>query len=291
MFTGTLLKTTDSGQTWGKMIDSTSGSFRAVHFIDEREGWVVGGKSFFDNFELNKILHTTDGGNSWINLSDQSRPGPLVDVYFLNGKCGWASGYSPGGRGILYTNNGGLTWTDRRIQRGDLAWSDYYRSMAIVDSNNIWVATEDTIYQSSDGGNTWRANNRESNSYIGSIYFADKNNGWAVGVGGSIWKYNGNIVSVQDGKSTINKNSILENCFPNPANPTTHIKYFVEKGSFVKLKVYNLLGQEVITLVNEYKLPGYYEVVFEGSKLSSGVYYYSIILDSYSEVKKLILIK
>lgn len=290
-FNGTIMKTTDSGMTWEKMIDSTAGSFQAVYFIDEKEGWVVGGESFFDNLKRHKILHTTDDGNSWQDFSDHSKLGPLVDVRFLNKQFGWASGFSPSGWGILKTTNKGLIWENSRIQHGDLAWGDYYKSIAAVDLDNIWVASLDTIYQSSDSGISWNANSRDSKTSIGSINFIDKNTGWAVGSNGSIWKYDGNIVSVWDDKIKSNKNSILENSFPNPANPTTHIKYFVANESYVRLKIYNLLGAEVKTLVNEYKLSGNYEVVFDGSKFSSGVYYYSIIIGSYTKTKQLILIK
>lgn len=291
LFTGTIMKTTDSGLTWRKMIDSTAGSFRAVHFRNDKEGWVVGARSLFDNLEPNKILHTTDGGTTWYDFSDRSKPGPLVDVHFLNRKFGWASGFSPTAQGILYTNNSGLTWEYRRIQHGDLGWGDYYRSMAVVDSNNIWVATDDTIYQSSNGGISWETNSMQSQKHLGSIYFVDKKNGWAVGVEGSIWKYDGNIVSIKDENLTSNKKLILENCFPNPANPTTHIKYFVEKETFVKLKLYNSLGQEVITFVNEHKLPGSYEVVFDGSKLSSGVYFYRLESAGKAAIQKMLLLK
>lgn len=289
--TGSILKTTNSGLTWEKMIDTTAGTFRGVYFIDDKNGWVVGAGSFFDNLEPHRILRTTDGGITWQNLSDRTRPGPLVDVYFFNSNCGWAAGYSPSGRGILYTNNGGLTWSDRRIQRGELAWSDYYRKLAVVDSNNLWVATEDTIYQSIDSGNNWKANSRESANFISSIYFVDKNNGWAVGVEGSIWKYNGNIVGVHNEKIITTKNSYLEDCYPNPANPSTNIRFFISKESFVRLQIYDILGQKIATIVEEYKLPGTYTVTFDGSKLSSGVYFYSIIFDSYLKTKKLILIK
>jgi len=290
LFNGTILKTTDSGLIWKKMIDSTAGSFRAVHFINEKVGWVVGARSLFDNFEPHRILHTTDGGITWQNLSDFTRPGPLVDVHFLNQKSGWVSGFSPNARGILYTNNGGLTWTDIRIQRGELSWSDYYRSLAVVDSNNIWVATNDTIYRTINGGIFWNATRIQSAKGLCSIYFFDNHNGWAVGVEGSIWKYDDNIVSIHSEKRVKNK-SILEDCYPNPANPIAHIKYYLEKESYINLILYNLLGQEVVTLVKEYKLPGYHETIFDGSKLPSGVYFYSIILDSNFESKKLLLIK
>jgi hypothetical protein len=92
---------------------------------------------------------------------------------------------------------------------------------------------------------------------------------------------------------------ILYNCYPNPFNPTTKIRYsvpFVETHSGasvqnISLKVYDVLGSEVATLVNEEKAPGNYEVKFDASRLSSGVYFYRIQAGSFYQVKKMILTK
>lgn len=78
---------------------------------------------------------------------------------------------------------------------------------------------------------------------------------------------------------------------PNPFNPSTMIRFQLPKESFVTLKVHNILGQEVQTLVNEVRQAGRYEAVFDGSRLSSGVYFYRLQTVSFSEIKKLLLIK
>lgn len=83
----------------------------------------------------------------------------------------------------------------------------------------------------------------------------------------------------------------LHQNYPNPFNPTTTIKYELPKESFVTLKVYNLLGQEVATLVNENLKAGRYEVSFNGSKLSNGVYFYRLQAGEFCSTKKLFLIK
>jgi hypothetical protein len=89
----------------------------------------------------------------------------------------------------------------------------------------------------------------------------------------------------------------LSQNYPNPFNPTTKIKFQIpllggdKRGGFVTLKVYDVLGNEVTTLVNEEKQPGVYEVEFDGSKMASGVYYYRIKSDSFIETKKMILMK
>lgn len=83
----------------------------------------------------------------------------------------------------------------------------------------------------------------------------------------------------------------LSQNYPNPFNPVTHLGFGISKLGFVSLKVYNISGKEVKTLVNEIKTPGYYEVEFDGSALASGVYYYKIESGRFIQIKKLILLK
>ena len=83
----------------------------------------------------------------------------------------------------------------------------------------------------------------------------------------------------------------LEQNYPNPFNPSTTIKFSVPESSNTIIKVYNTVGSEVATLLNEVKQPGTYEVDFNASDLSSGAYFYSIQTDNFREVKKMILLK
>ncbi|MEJ5261800.1 MAG: LamG-like jellyroll fold domain-containing protein [Ignavibacterium sp.] len=87
-----------------------------------------------------------------------------------------------------------------------------------------------------------------------------------------------------------NEYSLAQN-FPNPFNASTKIKYSIPKNSFVELKVFNLLGQEVATLVNEEKPAGHYEIYFDASDLPSGVYFYTLKAGEYVNSKKMILLK
>ncbi|NUM63025.1 MAG: T9SS type A sorting domain-containing protein, partial [Ignavibacteriaceae bacterium] len=83
----------------------------------------------------------------------------------------------------------------------------------------------------------------------------------------------------------------LDQNYPNPFNPTTTIKYSVAEDGFVKLAVYNLLGEEVATIVNNVQKAGRYEINFNASRLSSGVYIYRIETPHYNSSKKLMLMK
>ena len=91
--------------------------------------------------------------------------------------------------------------------------------------------------------------------------------------------------------SLIVKEYALEQNFPNPFNPSTSIGYAIPKAGSVTLKVYDILGKEIATLVNAYQEPGNYVVNFDASKLSTGLYVYKLRSDKFTEVKKMMLVK
>lgn len=129
---------------------------------------------------------------------------------------------------------------------------------------------------------------------------------WSISLGyGTPGKINDIFTNINDENNNIlPKGYYLEQNYPNPFNPVTKIRYQIptppissplakgrtEEG-FVSLKVYDILGNEVATLVNEFKKPGFYEVEFNGNNLSSGVYFYRIQADIFISTKKLILLK
>ena len=79
--------------------------------------------------------------------------------------------------------------------------------------------------------------------------------------------------------------------YPNPFNPTTTIKYSIPSDGYVTLKIFNALGEEVSTLVNEFRSTGNYEIIFDASNLTSGIYFYKIQSGNFIETKKMILLK
>jgi len=107
-------------------------------------------------------------------------------------------------------------------------------------------------------------------------------------------KFTNEVTDVQEESSEkIPAEFCLEQNYPNPFNPVTIIKFQIPEsmGGNVVLKVYDLLGREVATLVNEEKAPGIYNVEFNASSLSSGVYFYKLSVNSFSEIKKMMLLK
>lgn len=109
-----------------------------------------------------------------------------------------------------------------------------------------------------------------------------------------------NPTSVGDGNPNLNDYSLSQN-YPNPFNPTTKIKYVIPLadspllggagGGFVTLKVYDVLGNKVATLVSEYKSAGNYELDFDGGNLPSGIYLYRLTALNFSQTRKMILEK
>lgn len=84
---------------------------------------------------------------------------------------------------------------------------------------------------------------------------------------------------------------VLRQNFPNPFNPLTNIIYSLPKNGFITLKIYDILGNEIATLVNEEQSAGQHQVIFDGSNLSSGVYFYKIQTEEFAQTKKLILVR
>ena len=100
------------------------------------------------------------------------------------------------------------------------------------------------------------------------------------------------VLSVTEKKTTVQPTAyMLEQNYPNPFNPSTSISYSLPGAGMVSLKVYNLVGQEVTTLINGYKEAGQYNVTFNASNLASGVYFYRLESGSFNVVKKMMLIK
>ncbi|MCF8242943.1 MAG: T9SS type A sorting domain-containing protein [Melioribacteraceae bacterium] len=102
--------------------------------------------------------------------------------------------------------------------------------------------------------------------------------------------YYENVTSIHDGDNEILSFKLYEN-YPNPFNPTTNIVYQIPKEGRVVIKLYDILGREIQTLVNKHQSQGRYEFTFDGSKLSSGVYIYRITAGEFSASKKFVLMK
>ncbi len=104
------------------------------------------------------------------------------------------------------------------------------------------------------------------------------------------WLAENVVVGVND-KNNLPVQFNLDQNYPNPFNPSTRISFSIPEKSFTTLKIYDILGNEIATLLNEEKPAGYYELQFDASKLSSGVYLYKLQSNGFVQTKKMILLK
>ena len=292
------LKTTNGGNDWisqneTSLIGFESGDlWRRVDFVDINTGY------FYSSGGPQKLYKTTNSGKDWEVLNDTIQCFVLKaydENIFL--------GEYPGGN-VYRTLDGGQNWES--YSSDTLDWG---LDIEFTPGNpaNVWYsAGGDFLFFSSDTGRIWA---KESDGQYGLIYdivFTDENSGWLLsGSGGMSHPHiyrttnggqGGIVLGVENDKESVPNNFRLEQNYPNPFNPTTKIKYTIpsvgtQHAVSIQLMVYDVLGREIATLVNEGKSPGSYEVEFTATGLPSGIYFYRLKAGSYIETKKMILLK
>jgi len=227
---------------------------------------------------------------------------------------------------LRHSTDGGQTWsTATRVNQDQInnGKIQYFPSLEIDDEGALNIlfyddrnttsdSTDVFLARSTDGGNTWMEFSIKNSRFkpkpiVGgaSAYQGDHIALLAVGDKlYALWMadYSGiyqvwlaivdrNALSVEDRlDQPVHSFALFQN-YPNPFNPSTTIRYAIEKESVVQLKIYDVLGNAIATLVNEVKPTGIYEVSFDASNLPSGIYLYRLITKEFSETKKLILLK
>lgn len=190
--------------------------------------------------------------------------------------------------GIYRSTDSGLTWATANNGLTDLNITD----IAINDSLVVVGTDSSGVFISKDNGDTWSSfNTGLPNSHIYSLGINDDY--LYVGIFGGVWRCSLSdiITSVNPKPNNLVTNYSLSQNYPNPFNPTTTIEFAIPNKAFAKIVVYNLLGEEVKTLLNEQRNAGRHSVQFDGSSLSSGIYYYRLVANEFIETKKLVLIK
>lgn len=208
---GLIMKTTDGGQNWFNLISGTTKHLTKIHFLDFNTGFTVG----FGG----TILKTTDGGLSWVN-QPSGTSSDIYDIDFVNSLEGYAVGGEFGSYAILKTTDGGLSWTNK----GNNFYYDYLSMLSVkfIDANTGFIgggySNQNVILKTTDGGENWIElvvmSNRENTKQhftteqtirynsggVNSIYFKDKNIGYAVG--GNVYGWDRKIYTTTDGGST-----------------------------------------------------------------------------------------
>jgi hypothetical protein len=123
-----------------------------------------------------------------------------------------------------------------------------------------------------------------------SVYFSENTEMTLLPWDYRVYEFGSGIILDQDDEIVINGFTLSQN-YPNPFNPSTKIKYSIPHSSNVKIKVFNILGNEIMTLVDEFKVAGEYELTFDADNLPSGVYFYRMVTEGFSQTSKMILLK
>ena len=201
---------------------------------------------------------------------------------------------------VFKTINRGAAWTDITGDLPDVPMGDLVPHP--TNDDMLYLGTEFGCYKTLDGGAHWirwnngmaKANVITEMTYIDSSanYTVDKYYIIAGSYGRSIWKRKiEESVNVKVISNTLPTNYRLYANYPNPFNPSTSIRFDLPKSSRVKLIIYDILGKEIATPLNEKLNAGSYEERWDGSYYPSGVYFYKLIADEFSDVKKMLLIK
>ena len=279
--TGIILLSTMAVKPGHLKLVGTTNNLNAITFTNSTSIWIAGANG--------TILNTTDLGTNWTSY-DGVTENDLTSLYFINEYTGWI---------------GGMNGTMFKYQN-DVVPVELISFTANVKNKEVqlnWqTATEINNYgfeilrQAQDdrwdllGFVEGRGNSSIPNSYS----FTDKNP-----TVGSKFNYrlkqldtDGNFKYSNEIEVEIVPNIfILYQNYPNPFNPTTKIRYQIQEESKVLIKIYDILGAEILTLLNEKKEPGVYDVELNAHSLSSGTYIYRIVAGEFVETKKMILLR
>ncbi|MFI5236944.1 MAG: T9SS type A sorting domain-containing protein [Ignavibacteriales bacterium] len=249
------------------------------------------------------IWVSTDNGTSWTEISD-GLPERWVTRVAVD----------PVNESIVYATFNGLKWKDpeshvfRSTDKGT-TWTDISSNLpdapvnafAVdpVEPSRIYVGSDVGMYVSFNSGQSWLVLGEGLPILpIGDIEIHPTTRELVAGTyGRSMYKIDLDLVpTLVETTEPIVSNFRLEQNFPNPFNPSTKIKFTIPENvrsekQEVILKVYDVLGNEIATLINEEKLPGTYEILFNANSLTSGVYFYKVQAGDLTETKKMVLLK
>jgi len=262
--------------------------------IDESDNKFIGTYTYFGG----GLVKLNSDNTSWTPIAGLPEGGITEIIIDAMGNK-WIGvaiiGWDEEGKGLVKLGSDDATLTIFNESNSGLP-GNYITSIAIDESGNKWVVTENGLVKFD--GTDWTIYN-ESNSGIPSNHIYDivvdeSGNKW-IGTFYGIAVFNeGGVVSIDENTTDLKyipTEYMLFQNYPNPFNPSTTINYSIPKQSNVTIKVFDLLGSEVSTLVNKEQPQGNYEVEFTGGDLTSGIYFYRVQAGEFVETKKMILLK
>jgi len=286
-----LWKSTNAGLNW-----DSSGLY--LPQVGTEAGWnnslIHRNNQIWFGTNNSKIYYSSNAGTVW---NSQATTGELNSyAVWFRGLSSSPEGFA-GGSTLLKTSNSGINW-NTQASMGTGNFGGVTGGPYIITDNPLdyfyiyYVRGNNIIYGSSDRGATWGPQHTApagTYRHIGANYLASEF--WAVRDNGGITYMFMNPTGINQIGNEVPDKFTLDQNFPNPFNPTTTIKFSIQTAQYVTLKVYDILGNEIETLVNEKQNPGSYSVEFDASNNPSGIYYYKLEAGDFREVRKMILVK
>ena len=297
-----ILKTTNGGLTWTKIIsdDDDARQYNAINYVNENLAFTVG-YDFTEPIKRGIIMRTTNGGINWTTQYTDSTT--YTNVFCTSGTTGFITGGNAEGGHIWKTTNQGETWNtictkDSLIIQG----IKFYNAGPVGIAYGVKFYTgknfQPFALKTTDFGATWKIQIIDDQHPTPTVTSGCMVNNFNYYLGGGTFSEpriyhtnNGGSTLVHNNTGITAKEYSLKQNYPNPFNPVTSIQFNIPSKSNVTLKVFNSLGKEIVELMNEVKSEGSYEVKFDAANLPSGVYYYKLSSDNFSETKKMILLK
>ncbi len=286
-----LIKTTDKGLSWISIpLDSTLiTSAVDCHFWSADSGVVVGGFSQNSFLRGNAVVvRTTNGGASFTRTHLSTVDSAWCwKVQFLNRNLGYASIESRSIAPYLKTTNGGATWTEKPFNK-DVD----QEGIGFINENTGWIGGWGLsfggmpTYETTDAGASWHL--AGFGRTLNRVRFLNDTIAYASGQ--SIYKFSKTVGIVQLSSQIPGDFSLRQN-YPNPFNPSTTINHEVKVSGDVNLTVFDNAGSEIHVLVNENQKPGKYSISFEALHLASGIYYYKLTVNNFTDTRKMVLVK
>jgi len=287
--------TSDGGASFNPRYTPTSHFVTGIHYVSSSLLLVTA-----TNSSGACIHRSTNGGINFTTVINMTNSGnqyvyTINAIYFRNENTGIAVGsYSTYGMscGQIYrSTNGGVVWSGYSVavlDTGICLSAVYFPDSATVYT----IGNKGMILKSVNTGINYVKQISGTSNQLNGIHMINSSTGYICGSGGVILKTtNGGVVGITPVNNKIPDKFALYQNYPNPFNPSTVIKFQVASSKLVKITVYDVLGKEVVTLVNEKLSPGNYEVDWNAETYPSGTYIYKLITDNYSETKKMVLLK